>query len=362
MKLKIERQNIQTFINALLLEGIEGLEIFLPMLGITYAKVSFSTQCRLLNIVSEPVYSNAYNRTISNIKKRAKREVPSYMDALRCLVQSGDAFENHHEIIGIVNSALDRSPLRGDRTLFFAFDTNSLIDRVYSNFLRNIISSKIQEVGFVISEEVRNELSFHGKYSESESREIISIEGFKKNDGVVKGVIGQNRRIDRTKRIGYLELLKLQSDVRLENVLTKEEKSMQDENIAADQKILCSYRHFAMEKQSDILLLTGDDTVIGGGKGLPGVRICPLIRRRSYLVPSECEYDVLCNLIYILALTFLVVDIRADRKYLGQFLGLWEGKQEEDWLNEKVLLFSEHSAAKSTITDIDILKGIEKHV
>jgi hypothetical protein len=284
------------------------------------------------------------------------------MDALRCLVQSGDAFENYQEVINIVNGALDRSPLKGDRTLFFAFDTNSLIDRVYSNFLRNIISEKIQEVGFVIAEEVRNELSFHGKYSESESREIISIEGFKRIDGFEKDIIGQNRRIDRTKRIGYLELLTLQSDIRLENIIIKGKDGMQGETIKTDQKILHSYGRFAMEKQADVLLLTGDDTVIGGGKGLPGMRICPLIRRRSYTVPGGCEFDVLCNLLYILALTFLIIDIRVGHNDIARIFGLWEGKQEEDWLDERVLMLSEHSTVKDTKTDIDILKGIENYI
>lgn len=343
----IDVYRLMTLLNELYRAGQKELLIFMPYLkdplfSIQLVPVGVQPTGRPENPsgqrsqVSLLVQFRAYQRFLDSLKSgKIAREIPNYGTLQALLLQSGIVeYPNFAEFLALLERMCQRDFHRGERPVFMGLDTNLFRDLFYSSHYQVLEHIPQNKIGFSVSPNVKDELTFDKKkYRNRDLEALCEFCVERQFRIVVKDFFNQSGLHDRLRRLGWVELEKIKRIHWIE--LLPELDTLELEG-SGDLNIIKTYKLAAAERNVDILLLSRDDGFIGHAQGIPGIITFqiqnPVFRGRKYTVPG---WRNICQLIYLSSVVCGAIRLQAAKDaYLVQ--GIWKGKKSGDWDRERM--------------------------
>ncbi|MCX8027985.1 MAG: PIN domain-containing protein [Thermodesulfovibrionales bacterium] len=343
----ISHKYLPVFYNPLLRGGQPlTIDIKTPAFGeITLCKFTIDRDGVCLHdFISQKRY-NTILETISNRlhKKNYIEEIPEYQSIHESLFMSGIIKPiGLDELYDYINSATKQSVVKGGDVYYIAFDTNALMDCIYTNHLRQF--ADFPNIDFILCETVRFELTNRrGKIKRDTCNDLTPI--LKDN---AFDLLNQNYLADRRRYAGFLEYNKIRHETdceQLKPIISNDNK---------DEEIIRTYAHFATEKHSrKVLLISRDNEFIRMSPSLPDV--IPISISRPGMVegkkPIICEFASFHSFLYHLSVSFCCLELCLNEHRLFKYLGVWSQKNTSQWENQFVKI--EPNKALPFLDDID---------
>ena len=219
-----------------------------------------------------------------------------------------------------------RRDLRERPPVYLSFDTNCLRWRLFDTLRDHASQREADALGLLLSAVVQRELEgFDRKFGP------IDIEALKRAGApnrVAADLQNQLKLKDRKLRLGFDEFRQVQRGA-----------EVVDSDEEGDVGILRSLRTFRKERRErspDLMVLTGDNDLCARLKD-PG--ISPFLVRYGPVRPGarfECSWEDAARLLYVAAVMFARISVRAGGTV--DVCGVWRGKGEPDWEDERVKL------------------------
>lgn len=334
----IDVHRLMVLLNELHRAGQRKILIFMPYLQKPIFSIDLSQESRsdATSTVEFLMGLRDYQKFLDGLKLRvAQREIPDYGTLQALLLQSGIVeYPNFNQLLVLLYNLCKRDFHKGDRPVYMGLDTNLFRDLFYSANFHTLARIPDNKIGFSVSPNVKDELTFdRRKYKSSELRalsEACSEYYFKQ---ALEDFFNQTCLHDRLCRLGFVELDKVK---RIHWIELLPELDPRDQEPSPDLNIIKTYKLAAVERNVDILLLSRDDGFIGHAQGIPGVITFqvdrPVFKRGKYPVS---KWRSLCQLIYLAAAVCGMIRIQSETNaYLLQ--GIWKGKKSVDWSQERI--------------------------
>lgn len=358
----IKKAELLIFFNALIDLGLEkNLAITVPLLkNLRLCKLELGEKGVLLE---QFIPSQEYEAQLSKrvVRRETRREIreefADYPDLVKTLYQSGIlAPSGLSEIEGLIQRARSQSLIKGGDVFYLALDTNTVRDRLFSNYLARYLDSP--NVDFVLCEVVREELTNRrDKIQKGFLQEFRQVGG-----DLVGGCFrNQNRLEDRLRYIGYLEYNRIRDCTGCEQLSPPAGVG----RIPADELIIDLYSQFARMGRK-VVLLSRDNELIRMSTGLNNV-IPMLLEQDPFprLRDVQAPWDSFLGFLSLLGNLYGRIDISMGESDLGQIYGVWSQKDAQEWEQEMLRLQIEKdpAGARADVEDTGyIIRTITDHL
>lgn len=334
--LKIDVYQIMLLLNELFESRQNTLNIYMPYFGDPIFTIALFAENTTK--ASKVRFNLSFRNYQQKSRGRHLREIPDYNTIQAILLQSGIIeYPNFDEFLKILVQYANRDFLKGDRPVFLGLDTNLFRDLFYSanySVLKNIPQNTI---GFSLSPNVKDELSFDNKKYKNKDLYALAEHA---RDAEFKSIIydffNQPCLHDRLCRLAFSEIEKVKRIHWIELLPELDEKELE---ATGDLNIIKTYKLASEERNVDILLLSRDDGFIGHAQGIHGIRTFEIeTPRYDRKIIDVVRWGKICRLIYLSAVIAGAIAIQSDKEkfYLS---GIWKGKRTTDWDKERLLVY-----------------------
>ncbi len=323
--------NLAIFFNPLLRSGNDiHFELVLPLLdNLEVCNLTITTEGPVIqNFVTFNSYNRIYKKIAQAGRKYISDELPDYNQLQDALVYSAIVKPSGLDLLfEYIHEASKQSVIRGGDVYYIAFDTNILMDRIYTNYLRDY--SDAPNIDFILSETVRSELT--NRKNKINKKTINDLaEAFGKS---ARCFSNQNVLADRRRYIGFLEFNKIRHETDCDQL--KPSRSIDDK----DEEIIETYAKFAVQGYNrKVLLISRDNEFIRMSPSLPDV--IPIVienrvRDRS-IKQMRCGYNKLFSFIYHLSVLYGEIVLQLKGHNIYKCYGVWPQKNVRQWENNHI--------------------------
>jgi len=277
--------------------------------------------------------------------------------------------DNAEEIKAKINTVVRYNPLKGELPSVIGLDTNLYRNRFYKFLKSRVIpTDNASRLGFLLSETVRDEMSFPFKYkSEHEelSNQIPTLHGSKIRGGeewlkyLLTDFSNQNKYIDRQKRLGFQDFNRcLQEEICFWGNKT-------DVSPSQDNMIIQELKTFIRKHDFNLFLLSADKDFIDLASGIP--KITPLLvsypSKKRIGMDFEVSWQQFIQYLYCASIWYgglLIGD--NDKEFYEPILlvnGIWRGKESDDWQQLKVKISGSGAFIDRIKRDLNIIKRLD---
>jgi len=332
----ISKEEIMVLLNEFALKGINEITVEYPLFQLPLFTLNLHN-FKVDNLVN-PANMDSVRRKYAK-GEFLRKELPDYYDLLDSFLSAALMdFDNQDEIeeeFKILRESIKNKKVY-IKPVFLGIDTNIAYYRIVSRRLG-------REFEYVISQIVVDEIDarIHTKYT---GRMLYHFENLPFHHIIhefANGSVKESRKAKNAMNEIYYIF-----DV-LDSLRTGESTETRDKEIR-DREIARQYREFAENVGGEIVLLTADKDMVfhAQAKGLSSI---------YYKLPHRISVEHvdpinLPNLFYDLITNFGVVRVN---NFI--ILGEWRGKEVDDYLNERVKLYS---VDESTAKEIRICRGV----
>lgn len=316
-----------------------------PPIG-TLFTIKLGEKC-FISPISEQTYTTKRDAVLKKESRNASfsNEMPLGVDLRTCFYASSILkSQNHEELKQIIEDGCSRNLLKGKRLMFIGYDTNALRHRV-NQVVESLIAQKSRSskspIGFCLCGIVRSELSFQWdkKYKSSELSDI--------RYQFAQNFLNQAPKSARMARLGAVEYKHLMTQTNCEEI---------EGRGRGDQAIINAYESFAVDRNVDLVLISGDDnfTAMAHDEKIqaPYMKLPEPIRE---FTKFESNWDQIIDLIYCTAIVFGYIKFEDTEIY-----GVWRGKLEDDWDQYRINFdLKDINSYKKLFKDIMIIENSE---
>jgi len=249
-----------------------------------------------------------------------------------------------------IDEIRSRNLLQGDRPRRIVFDTVALNRRYYSVLEQQISSAVgIREpsgwgVSYLTTTGILKELAkYDWKYRQDQLvklSEELPVDWFDWEE-----FTNQLMSKDRLFRLGDVEGKKMCNSGRC----------VRASSDVKDDEIIKALERHSRYNREEILAVSEDSDFVSKCKSFE-INALRLDRGRMPSGPIKARWIEVCDLLYVLAVTLGVVRIKWDDEWL-LLNGIWRGKKEESWNQERVKLSSENNELLKWLTDVKTIAG-----
>ena len=319
--------------------GAQCFTVRAPIVNATILTVELGLPATVRPGVSPEGYREMLRPILAEYRHRelswVRREFPPYQALAGALCMSGvlavcPAWE---QIVAKCREESE-SPFGGGQPWFVGFDTSALRLRAMSSLMAHEAETGLYN--FAVAPMTREELSFEGKYGKDDLDYVLANDALGPDRRLLEELWNQYRLEDRLRRIGHLEITKMEATGRCAEVKASGSAKRGDDAIIEE------YRKFARERK--LLLLSADRGFVDRLSGQRGIAAVKLERPR----PREVEADWLrvSDLLYVLSIVYGVVTVSSRDGRSCHVFGVWRGKEPEDWHAERVALCDPSTALR----------------
>jgi hypothetical protein len=341
--MRIKRDHLTVLLNRFFDRGDEVFKVEHPAPEIgTLLEIELGEQgtCTIKFAKSIEEYAEARNEVRRNHPETVADDLPEPNKYLKAILASGIlTIENLDETKQLLERYGDPDLMAGHPPVFAGFDTNLMpwrIDRVLG---LNEPGKGIGYVnGFVLSTGVRDELDWDSKCHDTAPFE----EAF---GDIYEEYWNQPLGSARVGRLGQLTYRRIR-DI---------EQAQEIDSESGDESIIDAYDQYNRDHRADILLFSNDRNFVEMAQGhriisqhieFPGE--LPDSRRGAW---SEIEL-----LLYHLAIVFGIIELPNTTMF-----GVWRGKEQLDWQNERVKVDARSPELKGMLeADLSIVESYEE--
>lgn len=257
-----------------------------------------------------------------------KRELPDY-NRLRDAFRQAGVVEptNLSEIRKLLRQAQESNPARGGDVYYFAFDNNTLRNRLYSLYLKPQ-QRHAPRYNLLLSEFVRQELE--PREGKIQYEFLHTFNAAYPQVGIGAIFQNQNRLSDRLRLLGIAEWNRARESGDAEVVDAPDQTD-------PDGRIVEAYAQFAKQAGRKVVVFSADNEFIvrcSGRTNLVGQLVAyPPALERSY----TASWESVGRLLYQLAVVYGRIDIEAGGVQ-ARLYGVWNGKSANHWQAEQIKL------------------------
>ncbi|MFQ5641285.1 MAG: hypothetical protein ACE5IR_25180 [bacterium] len=344
----IDVYRLMTLLNEMYRSGQKEFVLFVPYLKEPFFSVRLIPEAHdgKKSVVGILVRFQEYRQRISQGRSGGvAREIPDYNTLQILLVQSGIVeYPNFTDFLALLHEMCQRDFHKGDRPVFMGLDTNLFRDLFYSAHFHTLDRIPHNKIGFSVSPNVKDELSFDKrKYKNRDLKTLSDLCVDSQFRYVVEDFFNQSCLYDRLCRLGWVELEKAKLIHWIELLPELDERELEK---SPDLNIIKTYKFAAAERNVDILLLSRDDGFIGHAQGIPGIVTfqieTPVFTGSTYRV---AKWRHICQLIYLSAVVCGAVRLQGARDAF-LFQGIWKGKKSSDWNRERIKIAALSQSSK----------------
>ena len=295
------------------------------------------------------ISKNEYNNITGEIEKKLpenlRNEVPKSKYLREALLMSHILLpKNWSLLIDVIDKGAKRNPLRGEKLIALAFDTN-IFRRRYSYFICKYLQNlRGTPVGVIIPNGVRDEIfskmRWQRKYDSDKCQELSKAWGEKAFSEVC---FNQPFLEDRIWRNASVECRATEK-----STFTKEIVCLKgDENII---------QALSEEKGLDVVLVTEDDGMVNLARlnKIQAIRLDPPAINAIWNLSGHYKWDSLNELLYSLSIIYGAIKIVYDSKIVAYVYGIWAGKKEENWDSRELKINIKDNKLKRNLDRLNI--------
>lgn len=322
-------------LNALIDKGIDSdLNIALPLLnGLRIFNLQIDAKKPLLShLITQDEYDDMLEKKLGKVSRwDVRSQFPKYKDIISALYQSGILLPSGRDSLeDTIRWAKSRPVTKGGDIFYLAFDTSTVRDRFFSNYLREYIDST--NVDFILTETVREELANRDdKIQKGLLRDLKQVIG-NQADFCFRN---QNQLEDRQRYVGYSEYNLIRSLTgcdQLPDAHAHSHRSM-------DEEIIDAYSQFAAMGRK-VVLISRDNEMIRMSTGLNNV--IPILIEQDPFPRMNSEIQVswesLLSFFSLLGILGGSLELKISDKKLAEIHGVWSYKDALEWEKEMVMV------------------------
>jgi hypothetical protein len=325
------KERIGLLFNALVELGYErNLEISAPMLGdpVLFKAAMEGARVRISDVIHRGTYERKRGKLVERMKARAANGVPEYGDWVQALYQSGilrpSGLEQLEEILALLRR---QTVVRGGDVYHVALDTNLLLDRFFSVYLRRLPPHP--NLDYVLCETVRDELkNRRDKLKKEDIRNMAPLDS-----GLLRECfLNQNELEDRRRYIGFLEYTRMREATSCPEIDAPSSRRSGMEN---DRYILKAYGDFVRVGRK-VVFVSRDNEAIRMMTGEEGV-IPVLLRHPPYDGGDRtADWPAFVNFLYLLGVLFGCVGVSVSGVPVAAIYGVWSAKDAASWESDAI--------------------------
>ncbi len=246
-----------------------------------------------------------------------------------------------------------RDPKRMAASLIFSIDTNILYNRFFTGYLPSkVLSFDFRDLGIVISELVRTEISNRIKYK-YRSGNLVKMREVYKNSKYVDEFANRNMLLTRTAKLAQQELdyftRELSARQADPGIVTQDKEEM-------DIEIVKSYKSFGKQCGMNVALITMDQNMADHAKNY-GLMYNVLAYPNKEFTGGSVSPWCSMQMFHDLAVKFGVLVLSGTGVVL---FGEWKGKTSQDYTNGNLKLVVDENASihDDLMNDLDLCEKI----
>lgn len=328
----LRKGEIMILFNRLIQSGYDrNLRISVPLLaGMPLFKLHLNAETvRLDDFCAARAYEKQYSKIMGKLSGKVKREIPRFDHVRAALYQSGIlGYEGIDRLEEILSFLRKQDVLRGGDVYYIALDTNTLRDRFFSVYLKNIPPHA--NLDFVLCETVRAELK---NRQDKLSRNVFRDNYFNRPEIPTACFINQNFLQDRMRYVGFLEYNRMRSATSCEEI----EAGSRHSGMLNDQIILKSYSEFVdiarkvvfiSRDHEAVRMMTGEENVI------------PILLEQKPMTRADLEvpWSQFFELLYLLGVLFGRLALSVGGIEVATLDGVWRRKDVAEWEEDMIRL------------------------
>jgi len=293
--------------------------------------------------------NTAYKTIIEDIRHKLpenlKIEIPG-ADYLREALLMSHILKpkNWDSLMDLIDKGTKRNPLRGEKSISLAFDTN-VFRRRYSYFICKYLRTlRGTPIGVIIPEGVREEIfseiivSKYNKVSCYELNKAFGGDFFSKicfNQPVLEARLWRNASVElrATEKLTFARTIPCPRG---------------DDNIV---------KALRRETSTDVILVTEDDLMVNAARlnKVQSIRLDPPPINEIWNLSGSYSWDLLNELIYSLSIVYSAIKVMYNSRIVAYIFGIWAGKKEENWDSRELKIDIKDNTLKKNFDLLNIV-------